>query len=578
MLLSWLLPLANADVTLAVLGDAQTDGRHSSINWDVFPDLVASADAAGAEVLLVAGDLVAGAGTPAATAAQWADFNAAIATFDGAVYMVPGNHDMYGGPGSFAAWREAFPWLPTDDSPPGEAGVSYYIDLDDTRVVMITSDHEDAYGRVSSAGLAWLGGVLADRDRFEHVFVVTHHPVTFSQDNSLGGVDGDFWQLLVAYGVTGLFTGHWHRYQPSQPGGGGTTWETIIGTGGGWQGYEPIRDYQQEHGFLLISTSGGQADAVFYTDPDGDGRHTFAADDYTMAWETPPSPGLRARYRFDSGDARDDAPDGSRIDGVLLGGAAVEDGALALGGGDDGVEAGAIGDYALALTGAVTISAQIRVDAPGSDTEYGSVIACYATNDYYTEDEETNYTWYLSLRPDGVPVAFWEHGDGDNVYLPATAAAPALADGGWHHIAITRAEAEVTFWVDGARLGDPVAYTAAPTGGGRGMVYLGRDTPAFPGYGLHGSLDEVCIFDDALAADEVAALAAGADCATLREAPSPDDTGHQQDTGVPDDTSSAAAPPEGGTPAAPGCGCGGGQASVVWLGLAWLLGTARRHR
>ena len=45
-----------------------------------------------------------------------------------------GNHDVYGGAGTFDAFAEEFDWLPTDDSPPGEEGVSYYFDYDKTFV------------------------------------------------------------------------------------------------------------------------------------------------------------------------------------------------------------------------------------------------------------------------------------------------------------------------------------------------------------------------------------------------------------------------------------------------------------
>jgi hypothetical protein len=108
---------------------------------------------------------------------------------------------------------------------------------------------------------------------------------------------------MVSYGVAGVFSGHWHRYQPSQLGAGGNTWETIIGTSGGWQGFEPIRPYQQVHGFLIVTVDGGQVDATFYGDEDGDGDYDDPLDQYTMVWAGEEPRGLVARYTFNDNNA-----------------------------------------------------------------------------------------------------------------------------------------------------------------------------------------------------------------------------------------------------------------------------------
>ena len=147
------------DFSFVVVGDTQTAGGNSSINWQVFPSIVESANTHDPALMIVAGDLVGGGGTPSETVLQWQDFNTAIAGFVGAVYMVPGNHDVYGGIGTFDAWRDTFPWLPTDDSPRDEEGVSYHIDYGNTRFVLVTSDGEDGrFGELSSA--AWAGSTV----------------------------------------------------------------------------------------------------------------------------------------------------------------------------------------------------------------------------------------------------------------------------------------------------------------------------------------------------------------------------------------------------------------------------------
>ena len=113
MLITLLLaPLVHAqEVRFVVVGDTQTDGDHTSINWDVLPAIVEDMNTHDPVVGLFVGDLVGGSGSVAGTVAQWADFQAATADFEGTVLAVPGNHDVYGGAGTFDAWRETFPWL-----------------------------------------------------------------------------------------------------------------------------------------------------------------------------------------------------------------------------------------------------------------------------------------------------------------------------------------------------------------------------------------------------------------------------------------------------------------------------------
>ena len=537
--MTWLIgaALAQDAFRFAVVGDTQTDGWETSINSTVFPAIVEGANQQNAEFLLVAGDLVGGSGSLAATRTQWEDFLAVAEDFDGTLLAIPGNHDVYGGEGTFDAFREDF-GMPTD-SPEGEEGVSWVFDHGETRFVGVTSDQEDGGYRVSNAALLWLDGVLAESSEFEHVYVMTHHPVTFSGDNSLGGTYGDFWQLLVANGVEALFAGHWHRIQASQPGNGGSTWETILGTGGGWTGFSPIRDYQQMNGFVLVEVDGAWAQATFYGDADGDGEYDEALDSWLLDPGGETDRGLRARYLFDEGSVADTAPRplGKGIGGELLGDARIVEGGpfhayLQLDGDGDAVEAGALGDYVLAIKGDLTLSTWVRVDSTESGA-YANTLLCYATNDYSYEDEQSNYSFWLSVQPDGTPVAYWEHGEGENVYLSATESSD-VADGDWHHVALVREGTEARFYVDGRQVGDAVEFDASPTGGGRGMLYLGSDTRAYLGgeSDLHGALDEVCVFDLALGDDEIVALADHAACDELPE----EDTDPPEDTDEPVDS------------------------------------------
>lgn len=572
----WLVSAAFAQdaFRFAVIGDPQTDGDESSVNWDVLPQLVEDMNARNPDILLVAGDLVGGAGSVPATVSQWQDFQSATADFNGTIYAVPGNHDVYGGSGTFDAWRTTF-GFPTDNSPPGEEGVSYVVDHGNTRFVLVTSDQETGGTGLSSDALAWLDGVLASSDDFEHVYVTTHHPVSFSTGSSIGGTQGDFWQLMVGYGVEGTFMGHWHRYQPSQPGGGGATWETIIGTGGGWTGFEPIRPYQQRWGWLEVQVDGAYAEATFFGDADGDGHCDDALDTYVLD-AGGPSEG-RLVLELDLETSVSNAVEGGKaLTGELLGDATLEGGALELDGDGDAVELGGIGDYVLSTNGDLSVTARVRVDSLESG-QWGNAVICYGTNDYYTEDEETNYSFWLSVLDDGTLRAFWEHGDGSNVVLESTEPVN-LLDDAFHSVSLVRAGSEVRFYVDGQRVGDAVDFSEPPSGGGRGLLYLGSDTRSYLGNesDLDGAIDHVCIWDRSLSADEVAAVAAGTPCAELGAV---DDSG--QDSGGDSQVDSAPDSPDDGPPVLepePSCGCSAAPPPAALLGLIALAAVRRRRR
>jgi 3',5'-cyclic AMP phosphodiesterase CpdA len=194
-----------------VVGDTQTDGAETSVNSDVLTQLVADMNTHNPAFGLFVGDLVGGSSSLATTRAQWADFLAATDGFMGTRLPIPGNHDVYGGVGTFAAFAETFPWLPTGDSPPGEEGVSYFIDHENVRFIGITSDQESGTSsRVSPQGLAWLDEKLLEAEQLgiDHSIVFTHHPVSFSSDNNHGGTSGAFWQTIVNRGVSVVFSGH----------------------------------------------------------------------------------------------------------------------------------------------------------------------------------------------------------------------------------------------------------------------------------------------------------------------------------------------------------------------------------
>ena len=554
---------ASEPFSFTVVGDTQTDGSHTSINWDVVPPMIEGMNALEPDLSIFVGDLVGGSGSLSTTVSQWQDFDSVTSALTSTRYLVPGNHDMYGGQGTFNAWATMWPELPRDNSPEGEEGMTYYFDYEGVRFISVLTD-DPVRGYVSVTQPDWLDAVLAESGDFEHIFVYTHHPVSFSTESPTGGSEGRFWQSLIAADVTGFFSGHWHRYQPSQLGGGGETWETIIGTGGG-AFFPPWREYQQRFGFLLVEVDGARVDATFYTDSDGDGDYDDAIDHYVMSWDGEPETGLVAHYDFQDGLEDLGALSISKdVDGELFGDANwLESGGVVGGGvrlgGDGYVEAGSIGDYVLAFKFGMTISAFAKVDSVPSGS-WGGAIMSYGTSDYYSEDEETNYSYWLSILDDGRLLSFWEFVDGSNISYYSTESAP--LDGEWHQYSLSRdmGSSELIFYVDGQPLGEPVAFDQLPSGGGRGMLYLGADVAGSTGYEMTGAIDEVCLFNRTLTPDEVAEIYSSKSC--ILEVPEPEDTGgtgESTDTGPDTDTDTDTDTDLGGgvedVVGSGGCGC-----------------------
>ncbi len=528
-----ILPASAQQFSFAVVGDTQNSG---TLNHDVFPQIIEDIDALDPAFSLFCGDLIGGFWDIGTHQAAWEEWVTVASALDGEIYAVPGNHDFFPGASVPAAWLETFHWLPTANSPPGEEGMSYHFDYLDTRVISVLSD---SAGGQTLPDMAWLQGVLDDPDTLaaEHVFVFSHHPVSFSEVEPLGNTGSPFWQSLLGAGVDAFFAGHWHRYQPSQLGNGGDTWEAIVGTGGGPE-YDPTRPYQQLHGFLLVTVDGATATAQFFGDADEDGHYDDVMDEFVIAQPGPAPRGLVARYSFDDETASDSAPAplGRSVHGAFMNDAAVVDDpqrgpSLQLDGDLDGVEAGAIGDHVLSINGDVSLSFWARATEAGSG-DWGGAMLAYGTCDYYCEDEETNYSYWISLVQGDHLMAFWEYEDGTNVTVTSTEPVPGGAADTWHHFAVVRdtGEQRVYFYVDGVDLGDPVPYDREPTGGGRGMLYIGRDVRGSDGYEFAGRIDEVCIYDVLLELGSIEELAGGADCELH-----PDDVDDDDDDSADDD-------------------------------------------
>ena len=603
--------------TFAVVGDTQGSGTY---NTDVFPQIIADIKTHDPAIFVCVGDLIGGTSSLTYNRRFWEDWKTEAMALDSTeILAVPGNHDFYGGSGTAAAWQSVFDWLPTENSPVGEEGITYTYDYGNTRFISITSNGPSG---AIAPNQTWLDETLADSGDFDNVIVFSHHPVSFSTESAnMGGTSGAFWQSLVEYDVDAFFSGHWHRYQPSQLGAGGNTWETIIGTGGGSL-FEPWRSYQQGRGFQLVHIDGDVITADFYGDDDDDGSYDDLLDSYVISFgegvEAPT--GLIARYQFDDGKGRtgiapavtslpaaviDDAPAplGEEIHGKLVEGAVLvydstRGTVLELDGDEGGVEAGAINDYNLSINGDVTLSLFARTSRTPGDESWGDVLINYGTADYYSEDEETNYSYWLSVLASGRLVAFWEYGDGYNVTLTSSVAAD-IFDDDWHHLAVTRGDysepgrtgdSAVRFWVDGVELGSPQSFEKDPTSGGRGMLYLGRDVAGSSGYAFEGRIDDVCIFNEMLSESEIASLAAGGDCVFETKDTGTSDTSTPSETGSPEEetgepsgedsgaTGPGPGPGSDGDKSSGGCGCAAAGGAFFWAWPLVALGLVSRRR
>jgi len=489
--LAWITAAMAADLTFVVVGDTQGSGTDASINWDTLPQLVEDMNAHSPDVALFAGGLVAGSETLDTHVLQWEDFKTATEAFTGELMVLPGTSDLTPGEGVFDAWRESFNTLPVDDSPAGEEGISYYRDFGSVRLVGVSSDQfEDNRYEVSEAGLEWLDRVLSESDSFEHVFVMTHHPVSFSAypssyletDGGLGHTGSAFWQTLLRHDVTSLFAGHWNRYQAAPLGNGGSTWEIIVGTGGGQQNAAAVRPYQERVGYLLVEVTGEEVVSTFYGDEDEDGRYDNPLQSVLIKTATEPPTGLVSRYTFDDGTANDSAPEstGFGLDGQLVNSAEIIDegasgAALQVLGDGDFVEVGDIDDHRLGILGDLSISMWVNMPALNTGA-WDNVLLAYATEDLYREDEQSNYAYYWNVLSDGRLKVFWEYEDGHNVSV-VSSSPTSIHYGGWHHVGFVRDDTRkrLEFYSDGEPLGVAGTFVRAPTGASRGMLYLGAD-------------------------------------------------------------------------------------------------------
>ena len=504
-------PPAPRLLRFAVMGDTQ--GQH------LLSTLLEDINRHGAEYLIVPGDLVSTGSVDAKKHGSWQSWIQQAAAFKPGfdhILMTPGNHDLPSG--GDKRWRNTFantpdggPWLPDSPTVNGKRGLDqmdYFVDVGNIRFISLTTDTQK-YGAQTLADetLNWLLEVLRvteEAEAIEHVFVFTHHPVTFdSFAPTIAGTVGKLWQGIVTESTKthALFAGHWHLFQPSRPDANRPeTWEVVTGTGGG--GLEG-RIEQSHHGFLSVDVfADGNVQADFISDLDGaTNGWSFVdpLDSFTLHNPNalPQSP-LVASYDFEHGSVLLDTARGvgsKRVHGERIGDASSSDGvygrALSLRGNGHAATA-AIGDYELAIVKDLTLSIAMRMRSqPG---KHGATLVEYSAPGPHprANSEAVNTCYSLQIDQHRHLILAWESGLGAGHQARSTTVADVQV-GSWHRIRATRDhEARtVRFFVDGKQLGVAVPFAKSPSGGGAGFLHIGRSADSTKGF--DGDLDELRI-------------------------------------------------------------------------------------
>ena len=479
------------------------------------------------------GDLV-GAGS-VSTLNEWENLTS---QFGDNRYMVPGNHDLPGRPASNGDWQSVFSWLPDSQTVPnvttadpndtinGVDQMDYYVDVaPNVRLISVTADRDLLPGESAShtggyevlggepPALDWFQSVMAldSTQQMEHVFVMTHHPVTtqMSQVNSSidleEGTATDWWQSIAGThdgfdGATAdaLFAGHVHGYYPNRPDPHSDTAEIITGTGGGSTQFGGVPS-RHVHGFTEVVIENGLVSTTLYGDSNGaEGGWSFTEvlDTFTVSENGQVPRGELAHYRFEADGQHTDSslsPLSKGInlnfrDGVRIVSDQVRGGHVVALDGDAFLDSKSLADHNFQVLGDLRIQLWAKADgALGNESLDNTLVAFGDADDTLVaswldtlNDEIANYNYALSYTAAGHLRMTWEyHDDPDADALAHSVdliSTESIDDPDqWHHIEVLRdAEAgTLRFLVNGAPLGEDLAFDHLPTGGGAGSLYIG---------------------------------------------------------------------------------------------------------
>jgi hypothetical protein len=367
----------------------------------------------------------------------------------------------------------------------------------------------------------------------------------FSNNSDGGGTAWTWWRSISGQdnynnvdsrAADALFCGHYHLYRPGRPDAAKTqTMEIVVGTGGG--GLEG-RSQMRHHGFMEVFVDNDRITAWFWGDSDAAANgwsHTEVLDTIVIDPGTGNNySGQLCRYDFESAAPLDD----SSLDVTsknyplqLLGATVVDEGGdrgnVLVTGGNNRAHTSHIKDHNLNLTGDLTISLYAKADNasltgdPGNNilVSYGAGVPDNYTGSSHTNfevngnerNEGENYNYLLSVNNDGKLRLAWQHREfqadnnppirdrGQRPYHPTTnsgssdprrvswevaTSTVAVANlDQWNRIQVVRdsANKQVTFFLNGSQLGDPVAFTHHATGGQLGSLWIGASDRSLTG-------------------------------------------------------------------------------------------------
>lgn len=217
---------SSSNLRIVVLADLNGSYGSTTYGAPVHAAVEATVSSIRPDIVLLAGDLVAGQKSGVDYAAMWAAFHEAVTNplVDAGipVAVTPGNHDAsaYAGYAEeraefVAQWQARLPDVDFIDSSEYPLRYSFshlgalFVSLDATRV-----------GALSSEQRNWLEGQLAGSEHDVKV-VFGHVPIHPVAENVASEVlaDDDLESLMADHGVTVFISGHHHAYYPGVAGG-----------------------------------------------------------------------------------------------------------------------------------------------------------------------------------------------------------------------------------------------------------------------------------------------------------------------------------------------------------------------
>jgi hypothetical protein len=242
-------------------------------------------------------------------------------------------------------------------------------------------------------------------------------------------------------------------------------------------------------GFERIGTTGGQGKVLL------DGIRLYSYDRQLITPIDPGATGLQAQYQFE-GNANDSS--GKGRNGTAQGGPLFVPGKVG-----QAISLGGVSDY-------VTITGYKGVLADTSGVQQPFTITAWVKT--VDSGDRTIVSWGTNSNMHRVDFRLGagrlrvEHGGGNVV------GGMALNDDNWHHVALTMIRGasvsypDVQLWLDGKDDTTP-STTAAPFSITAGVdMAIGYRATAAARYFL-GAIDNVCLYDRALSAEEIAWLA-----------------------------------------------------------------------